>query len=319
MVLFFFSLLGFLYTSFQIIQISDAQSSDSFKVYENPNFGLRLTYPPNWSVDELRNDPAVPGDNSIVAIIKSPSQGMNDKYLENVIINVQGPRSDLTSLETYTQESTLAFRSMSEINIIESGNDTLSGLPASHVYYTSTGIPGLNLKKLQLFTVLNKTAFVVTYGAEQSEFDKNFPIVEKLINSINISSNSPVLKQEPEQIKSDYSGVGGNLVQLSSLATDFPNNNANILKIDVFSAKKDTINNWHIKGQVTNTGTTTLEYVDVVAHFYDNNNQAIGVTTCCYASPETIEPGHTSTFDSFVSNDDLASVPSSYRLSFNWR
>jgi hypothetical protein len=318
-VLLYLSLLGIFYASLQIVQTADAQLSDSFKLYENPKFGLTVSYPPNWAVDELRNDPAMHSDNSIVAIFKSPSQGMNDKYLENVIINVQGPRSDLTSLEVYTQESTLAFRSMSEINIIESGNDTLSGLPASHLYYTSTGIPGLNLKKLQLFTVLNNTAFVVTYGAEQSEFDKNFPDVEKLINSIKISSNSPILKQEPEQIQLDLSAIGGNLIQLPSVPTDFPNNNANVLKIDVFSAKKDAINNWHIKGQVTNTGTATLEYVDIVAHFYDNNNQPIGVTTCCYASPETIEPGHTSAFDSFVGDDDLASIPSSYRLSFNWR
>src|SRR5687767_14092067 len=65
------------------IQTADAQVDEAFKTYENPKFGLSLTHPPNWSVDELRNDPTVPSNNSIVAIIKSPSQGQNDKYLEN--------------------------------------------------------------------------------------------------------------------------------------------------------------------------------------------------------------------------------------------
>src|SRR5687767_15038424 len=71
-----------------ITQSTFAQVDEAFKTYENPDFGLSLTYPPSWTVDELRNDPSAPSNNSIVAIFKSPSQGQNDKYLENVIINV---------------------------------------------------------------------------------------------------------------------------------------------------------------------------------------------------------------------------------------
>lgn len=111
---------------------------------------------------------------------------------------------------------------------------------------------------------------------------------------------------------------GENLEQIPSITTDFPNSDDNILKVDVFSAKKDIIDDWHIKGQVTNTGTETLEFVKVVAHFYDKN-QTVGVTTCCYADPHTIEPGHTATFDSFVGETDMASDPDSFRLSFDWR
>lgn len=45
------------------------------RLMKNPKFGLTLTYPPDWTVDEMRNDPAAPSNNSIVAIIKSPTQG----------------------------------------------------------------------------------------------------------------------------------------------------------------------------------------------------------------------------------------------------
>lgn len=169
-------------------QSTDAQVDEAFKTYENPDFGLTLTYPPAWTVDELRNDPAAPSNNSIVAIFKSPSQGQNDKYLENVIINVQGPRSDIASLETYTSNSVKAFTNMSDtIKITKQGKDTLAGLPAHQLLYTSTGIPGLNLEKMQVFTVLNNnTAYVVTFGAEQAEYDKHIQDVEKMINSIKI-------------------------------------------------------------------------------------------------------------------------------------
>lgn len=171
-----------------ITQSTFAQVDEAFKTYENPKFGLTVSYPPNWSVDELRNDPAAQSNNSIVAIFKSPSQGQNDKYLENVIINVQGPRSDIASLETYTSNSVKAFTNMSDtIKITKQGKDTLAGLPAHQLLYTSTGIPGLNLEKMQVFTVLNNnTAYVVTFGAETAEYDKNIQDVEKMINSIKI-------------------------------------------------------------------------------------------------------------------------------------
>ena len=173
-------------------QSTYAQVDEAFKTYENPDFGLTLTYPPTWTVDELRNDPAAPSNNSIVAIFKSPSQGQNDKYLENVIINIQGPRSDIASLETYTSNSVKAFNNMSDtIKITKQGKDTLAGLPAHQLLYTSTGIPGLNLEKMQVFTVVNNnTAYVVTFGAEQAEYDKNIQDVEKMLNTIKIDRDA---------------------------------------------------------------------------------------------------------------------------------
>ena len=169
-------------------QSAYAQVDEAFKNYENPKFGLTLTYPPDWTVDEIRNDPAAPSNNTIVAIFKSPNQGQNDKYLENVIINVQGPRSDIASLETYTSNSLKAFNNMSDtIKITKQGKYTLAGLPGYQLLYTSTGIPGLNLEKMQVFTVVNNnTAYVVTFGAEPAEYDKNIQDVEKMINSIKI-------------------------------------------------------------------------------------------------------------------------------------
>ena len=173
-------------------QSTHAQVDEAFKNYDNPKFGLSLSYPPNWTVDEIRKDPSVPSNNSIVAIIKSPSQGPNDKYLENVIINIQGPRSDIVSLESYTANSLKAFNNMSDtIKITKSSKDTLSGIPAHQLIYTSTGIQGLTLQKMQVFTVVNNnTAYVITYGAEIPEYQKNLQDVEKMIDSIKIDEKA---------------------------------------------------------------------------------------------------------------------------------
>ena len=170
-------------------QSAHAQVDEAFKNYENPKFGLTLTYPPDWTVDEIRNDPAAPSNNTIVAIFKSPTQGENDKYLENVIINVQGPRSDIASLETYTSNSLKAFNNMSDtIKITKQGKYTLAGLPGHQLIYTvSTNTSGLNLQNMQVFTVINNnSAYVVTFRAETAEYDKYIQDVEKMINSIKI-------------------------------------------------------------------------------------------------------------------------------------
>jgi len=172
-------------------QSTYAQVDQAFKTYENEKFGLTLTYPPNWNVIELRNDPVKPTNNSIgsiVAIFRSPSQGQNDKYLPDVIINIQGPSSNVSSLETYTENSLRAFNNMSDtIKITKSSKDTLSGFPAHQLQYTSTIFQGKTLQKMQVFTVVNNnTAYVVTYGAEVQDYQKNLDAVEKLINSIKI-------------------------------------------------------------------------------------------------------------------------------------
>jgi serine/threonine-protein kinase len=190
------------------IQTAHAQVDQAFKTYENPKFGLTLSYPPTWSVDEIRKDPSTPSNNSIVAIFKSPKQSNNDKYLENVIVNVQGPRPDIKSLETYTQNSLKAFNNMSDtIKILKSSIDTLGGLPGHQLLYTSSGIQGLNLQKMQVFTVVNNnTAYVITYGAEQPEYQKNLQNIEKLIKSVKID---PEAMKNVKQNQTQQTKTGG--------------------------------------------------------------------------------------------------------------
>jgi len=115
-----------------------------------------------------------------------------------------------------------------------------------------------------------------------------------------------------------FAAKSGGLKQIPSVATDFPNDDASSVKVDVTTAKKDIIGAYHVKGEIKNLSPDPLNYVMVTAHFYDANNQTVGVSTCCYANPSDIEPNHTSTFDSFAQKDDMSGTPKSFRLSFDW-
>jgi hypothetical protein len=79
------------------------------------------------------------------------------------------------------------------------------------------------------------------------------------------------------------------------------------------NAKRDIIGSYHVRGEVKNLGNDTLQFVN------DAANQPIGNTGYCYTDPDSIEPGHTSTFDSFTSKDEMSGKPTSYKLSFEWQ
>ena len=84
------------------------------------------------------------------------------------------------------------------------------------------------------------------------------------------------------------------------------------------TANKDSIGNYHVRGEIKNLGEETLQYVRVTAHFYDSENQTVGVTSCCYTTPTDIDPKHTATFDSFAQENEMAGDATDFRLSYEW-
>jgi hypothetical protein len=123
----------------------------------------------------------------------------------------------------------------------------------------------------------------------------------------------------PSESSSGSSSKGGGLTQIPSEKTDFPGDDPSQVEVHVTSAKKDIIGDFHVRGDVKNLGNDTLQFVKVTVHFFDAANQPIGNTGCCYTDPTSIEPGHTSTFDSFTTKDEMSVKPSSFRISLDWQ
>lgn len=69
---------------------------------------------------------------------------------------------------------------------------------------------------------------------------------------------------------------------------------------------------YHVTGEITNVGQDTLSSVLVTIHFYDPSGNLVADSTCCYANPLNIDPGHTSAFDSFVMSNQISGKPVSY-------
>jgi len=56
----------------------------------------------------------------------------------------------------------------------------------------------------------------------------------------------------------------------------------------------------------------------VTVHFYDANCQLVADSLCSFTTPINIDPGHTATFDSFATANEISGEPASYRLSYDW-
>jgi hypothetical protein len=105
------------------------------------------------------------------------------------------------------------------------------------------------------------------------------------------------------------------LVMTPSKITDYPGNNAAAIQVQVANAYRDSVGYYHIQGEVTNMGTSTISSVQVTVHFYNSNNQLIGDADG-YTSPSNLDAGHTGTFD--VLTDQINGFPAIFRLSYDW-
>ena len=158
----------------------------NFRTFENIAFGLRMLYPSEWSVTEVKSTLSPNASTSAVAFFKAPVEGPSDVYQENVIINMKGPSPDDLTLRDYTENSLNTFRNMPNIRLLQSFPNTLAGLPA-HVVVYSEKSEGIDIQKMQIWTIVdNDTAYVVTFGAEQTQFSTYLPAVEQMINTIQI-------------------------------------------------------------------------------------------------------------------------------------
>ena len=131
-----------------------------------------------------------------------------------------------------------------------------------------------------------------------------------------LGSTTVILTNEMQTFASKSEGQ---LKQIPSEPTDFPGSNPDAVQVDVASANKDSIGAYHVRGTIKNLGDSNLEFVKVTGIFYDTDNKTVGVTTCCYTDPDSIEPGRTASFDSFAQEIEVSGTPTSFRISIDWQ
>jgi hypothetical protein len=90
-------------------------------------------------------------------------------------------------------------------------------------------------------------------------------------------------------------------------------------KIELLSHKVEKSGNYTGKfiGQVHNMINKNVEYVIIIAIFYDENGKIIG-SKSTYTKPNTIKPNMTASFEMSLS-EDISSNITSYDVTITWR
>jgi len=123
---------------------------------------------------------------AIVAFI-APREGASDVFQENVNILVQDLSAQPMTLDEYTQLSVSQIgQVITDSNILDSSAVTLAGIPGHRVVYT--GKQGqYDLKWMQVWTMQNNKAYVISYTAETGKYSTFLGTVQEMIDSFEIT------------------------------------------------------------------------------------------------------------------------------------
>jgi hypothetical protein len=141
--------------------------------------GLKVDAPEGWKSFVIWEDHH---------FMYGPILDSGDEVRETVSIFIQDLTDNPATLEDFTE---ISFGTIAEKNILESGESTLGGLDAHRIIYTSftPDVINSNSKFLEVLTVVGNTAYLITYRAEEKDYEKYLSQVETMIDSIEIAGD----------------------------------------------------------------------------------------------------------------------------------
>jgi hypothetical protein len=151
----------------------------AFAVYENQAYSLKLEYPSTWKAAE--------GAAGAIVVFLSPLESKEDLFSENVNVLTE----DLSAHPTLTVEGYAEIgiaklpMYITDYKHIGTRKHTLSGLPAQIIEYTGRqGVFQIHI--LQAMTIADKKAYVVTFTAEEANYERYLPAARRIIDSLAI-------------------------------------------------------------------------------------------------------------------------------------
>jgi hypothetical protein len=141
--------------------------------YSNPNLGFSLEYPSEWEKEE-----------SLTFV--SPQGGIGNRTPEVISITTEVLPTSNYSLDSYTEAALGQVESFKGFRLLNSSSTTLAGLPAHMIVYSFTDESQTPLENLQVWTIKDGMAYVITYGGTPEEFDSSLPTFQSVMDSFRI-------------------------------------------------------------------------------------------------------------------------------------
>jgi serine/threonine-protein kinase len=135
--------------------------------------GFSINYPSDWGKPQVNGEFV-----GFVTPTKNESENLNVQ-----VMNLSA--SD--TLETTTDDVISNAQDYNNFNEISAHNATLAGLPAYKIVFTATTDNGDQLEALQIWTVKDDKAYIITYKGAPANYDTYLSAAQKMIDSFQIN------------------------------------------------------------------------------------------------------------------------------------
>jgi eukaryotic-like serine/threonine-protein kinase len=152
-------------------QTTIAQTNSKFVIYDNPTFGVRIQYPSDWG----RLDLSFLQDSADIDFYPLADTSL----AKNLKIQVKNLPFHNMTLEEYTNSQINPL----EEKLLESNTTTLAGIPGYEIVFTSVQ----GLKTMQVWTIKDDKAYIITYVAKEEDYENDLQVAEKMIDSFEIT------------------------------------------------------------------------------------------------------------------------------------
>jgi hypothetical protein len=152
------------------------QNINQFVTCELPAYGIKIEYPSYWFKCERGLSPP------IVVGFRSPKEHPSDTFSETVVIALVNAQN--MKLEQFMEANIIDFKNKRrDFLIVESVENVLAGQDAQKIVYDS------NEKRIMIVaTMREEKVYEIIYIAEPTKYDNYLPIVQKMIDSFEITN-----------------------------------------------------------------------------------------------------------------------------------
>jgi hypothetical protein len=173
------------------------KNNNSFRTYENPAYGIQIQYPSTWIVyaDDVFSDNDDNNDASIdIVSFLGPVKGDTEAYAPSLYISIDNPPSSDLNLnlnECLTRITNDYEAGLKEFKVIESDTNSsiLAGRAAYKLVFTDEE-DEIYYKTMDIGIIIEDKVYSIRYAAEKEQYSDYLPTVQKMINSLNITTSN---------------------------------------------------------------------------------------------------------------------------------
>ncbi len=176
------SLVIMLLSTHNIHGIFKSESSEEFKTYENPLYGINMKYPDDWRYYEKNGPENFSPDRIFQVSFLSPS----NKLLSDMVFvwfNIEKIKDSLSLDDRRNILLTNLNNSSIDVKV---QSTKLSGINAYMIDYTNKEVE--LQRNIGIEAIRNGLLYSLDFTAQPDTFEQNMNSIETMIKSINISS-----------------------------------------------------------------------------------------------------------------------------------